>query len=85
MPNCAPPDRIFGHISPLAWAMDGFQNVAARGLGLNTVLLPAAALVSYAAVFFTLAAWRFWAATAPERPRFYGSLPVAPRRAAAAF
>jgi hypothetical protein len=41
--------------------MDGFQNVAARGLGLSSVLLPAAALVGYAALFFLLAAWRFWA------------------------
>ncbi len=54
--------RTIGHVSPLAWAMDGFQNVAMRGLGLSSVLLPAAALVGYAALFFTLAAWRFWAA-----------------------
>ena len=32
---------------------------------LHNVLLPAAALVGYAALFFTLAAWRFW--TAEER------------------
>jgi linearmycin/streptolysin S transport system permease protein len=60
-----PTFQTIGHVSPVAWAMDGFQNIAARGLGLNTVLLPAAALVGYAALFFTLAAWRFW--TAEER------------------
>jgi ABC-2 type transport system permease protein len=60
-----PTFQTIGHLSPIAWAMDGFQNVAARGLGLNTVLLPAAALIGYAAVFFTLAAWHFW--TAEER------------------
>jgi ABC-2 type transport system permease protein len=60
-----PTFQTIGHVSPVAWAMDGFQNVAARGLGLNTVLLPAAALIGYAALFFTLAAWRFW--TAEER------------------
>ncbi len=60
-----PTFQTIGHLSPVAWAMDGFQNIAARGLGFNTVLLPAAALLGYAAVFFTLAAWRFW--TAEER------------------
>jgi len=60
-----PTFQAVGHVSPLAWAMDGFQNIAMRGLGLSTVLLPAAALVGYAALFFTLAAWRFW--TAEER------------------
>jgi linearmycin/streptolysin S transport system permease protein len=60
-----PTFQTIGHLSPVAWAMDGFQNVAARGLGLSSVLLPAAALIGYAALFFTLAAWRFW--TAEER------------------
>lgn len=48
-----------GHVSPVAWAMDGFKNVASRGLGIESVLLPAAALLGYAALFFGLAAWRF--------------------------
>jgi ABC-2 type transport system permease protein len=60
-----PTFQTIGHVSPVAWAMDGFQNVAARGLGLSSVLLPAAALIGYAALFFSLAAWRFW--TAEER------------------
>lgn len=47
-----------GHISPIAWAMDGFKNITIRGLGLDSVLFPATALVGYAIVFFILAAWR---------------------------
>jgi len=50
-----------GHVSPVAWAMDGFKNVVSRGLGIESVLLPAAALLGYAALFFGLAAWRFYA------------------------
>ena len=51
-----------GHISPVAWAMDGFKNVIIRGFGLDSVLLPAAALAVYALVFFVLAVWRLSAA-----------------------
>ena len=51
--------QAIGHLSPVAWGMDGFENIVARGLGFNSVLLPAAALVGYAAIFFLLAAWRF--------------------------
>ena len=51
--------QAFGHVSPVAWAMDGFKNIVARGLGFNSVLLPAAALLGYALLFFALAAWRF--------------------------
>ncbi len=48
-----------GHIMPTAWAMDGFQNILARGLGFESVLLPAAVLLAYALGFFGLAVWRF--------------------------
>ena len=51
--------RAIGHVSPIAWAMDGFKNVVSRGLGLESALLPAVALLGYAALFFVLAAWRF--------------------------
>ena len=51
-----------GHISPVAWAMDGFQNILIRGFGFDSVLLPSAALVGYALFFFILAAWRLSAA-----------------------
>jgi ABC-2 type transport system permease protein len=48
-----------GHFMPTAWAMDGFQNIVLRGLGLSSVLLPAGVLLAYAVAFFGLAVWRF--------------------------
>ena len=50
--------RAVGHLSPVAWALDGFENIAARGLGIGSVLLPAAALLGYTVLFFSLAVWR---------------------------
>jgi ABC-2 type transport system permease protein len=50
--------QAIGHISPVAWAMDGFKNISVRGFGLESVLVPAAALTGYAVAFFILAAWR---------------------------
>jgi len=51
-----------GHVSPVAWAMDGFKNVIIRGFGLESVLVSCAALTGYAIVFFALAVWRLSAA-----------------------
>ena len=51
--------QTIGHLMPTAWAMDGFENIVIRGLGLNSVLLPAGILLAYAVVFFVLAVWRF--------------------------
>jgi ABC-2 type transport system permease protein len=48
-----------GHLMPTAWAMDGFQNLLMRGLGLQSVFLPAGMLGLYALAFFGLAIWRF--------------------------
>jgi hypothetical protein len=48
-----------GHLTPGAWAMDGFQNIALRGLGLSSVLLPVGVLLAYAAALSALAVWRF--------------------------
>ena len=48
-----------GHVMPTAWAMDGFQNIVVRGLGPNSVLLPAGILLAYGLVFFGLAVWQF--------------------------
>ncbi len=50
--------RAIGHLSPVAWGMDGFENIVARGLGIESIWLPAAALVGYAVFFFILAVWR---------------------------
>lgn len=44
---------------PTAWAMDGFQDIVVRRLGLSSVLLPAGLLLVYTAAFFGPALWRF--------------------------
>jgi len=46
-------------LTPGAWAMEGFQNILIRGLGLESALLPSAILLAYAVLFFILAVWRF--------------------------
>ena len=48
-----------GRLTPLAWAMDGLQNIILRGGGLGSALLPAGILGLYALLFFALAIWRF--------------------------
>jgi ABC-2 type transport system permease protein len=50
--------QIIGHLTPIAWAMDGFKNVIVRGFGMESVLIPSAALAAYAILFFILSAWR---------------------------
>ena len=50
---------MIGHLLPSAWAMDGFQNVIVRGLGLGSVLLPCGVMLGYALAFMTIAVWRF--------------------------
>ena len=54
-----PTFQTIGHLSPVAWGMDGFENIVARGLSSSSVLIPAAALIGYAVLFFILAAGRF--------------------------
>ncbi len=51
--------QAIGHVTPVAWAMDGFKNITLRMLGFESVLVPSAALAGYALLFFLLAAWRF--------------------------
>lgn len=51
--------QAIGHVTPVAWAMDGFKNITVRLLGFESVLVPSAALAGYALLFFLLAAWRF--------------------------
>jgi ABC-2 type transport system permease protein len=51
--------QAIGHVTPVAWAMDGFKNITVRLLGTESVLLPVAALFGYALLFFLLAIWRF--------------------------
>jgi ABC-2 type transport system permease protein len=51
--------QTVGHLMPTAWAIDGFENIVVRGLGSDSVLLPAAVLLGFAVVFFAVAIWRF--------------------------
>jgi len=51
--------QTIGHLMPTAWAIDGFENIVVRGLGLESVLLPAAIILGFAAMFFAVAVWRF--------------------------
>jgi ABC-2 type transport system permease protein len=53
-----PTFSAIGHLTPIAWGLDGFENICARGLGFESVLIPCAALVGYAVLFFVLAVWR---------------------------
>ena len=48
-----------GHLSPAAWAMDGFKNILIRGLETSSVIIPTCVMLLYALVFFGLAVWRF--------------------------
>ena len=48
-----------GHLTPTAWAMDGFQNIIMRGLGIESVLMPVGIILAYTLAFFGIAIWRF--------------------------
>ena len=42
-----------------AWAMDTYQNIVIRGLGLDSILLACLILLGYTLVTFLIAAWKF--------------------------
>ncbi len=46
-------------VTPHYWALLGFQNVMARGMGFSGALLPAGILLGFAAVFFAIGVSRF--------------------------
>ncbi|MGZ9165347.1 MAG: ABC transporter permease [Anaerolineales bacterium] len=48
-----------GNAMPSAWAMNGYQNILIRGLGLESVWMAVGILFVYAMGFFLLAVWRF--------------------------
>ena len=48
-----------GKLLPSAWAMNGFQNILIRRLGLESAWIPTGILLAYALGFFLLAVWRF--------------------------
>jgi ABC-2 type transport system permease protein len=51
--------RVLGHISPIAWAMDGFTSLIFYKGDVHSVLLPVAVLLGTAVVLFALAVSRF--------------------------
>jgi ABC-2 type transport system permease protein len=51
--------QFVAHFTPVAWMMDGFKDILARGAGLETVWLPIVVLLGFASLFFSLGAWRF--------------------------
>jgi ABC-2 type transport system permease protein len=46
--------QVIGHLTPVAWAMDAFQQLLFYNGGLGDVLLPVAVLAGMAAVLFGL-------------------------------
>ena len=46
-------------VLPTTWAMQGLLDILMRGEGLAGILLPAAVLLGFAAVFFVIGVWRF--------------------------
>lgn len=51
--------RTVGHISPVAWAMDGFRSLLFESGSLATVALPIGVLLAMTAVFFAFGVARF--------------------------
>lgn len=48
-----------GHLMPSAWAIEGFQNIIMRGLGIKSVLMPVGIILAYTLAFFGISIWRF--------------------------
>lgn len=61
MPTFIMPDFLqkISRIIPHAWAMQGFQDVLVRGMGVEGILLESSILLTFAAVFFLIGVWRF--------------------------
>lgn len=51
--------QVIGHISPIAWAMDGYTDLFFNNGGLEDVVLPVAVLLVMAGVMFVLGITRF--------------------------
>ncbi|MFN2188066.1 MAG: ABC transporter permease, partial [Candidatus Promineifilaceae bacterium] len=49
----------FARITPLAFVMDGFQDILIRDQGFEAIILNAIVLLAMAVVIFAFAAWRF--------------------------
>ena len=51
--------QIVSRFTPVAWMMSGFKDILARGAGIEAIWLPVVVLLGFAALFFSLGAWRF--------------------------
>jgi ABC-2 type transport system permease protein len=51
--------QVISKVTPHAWALQGFQDVIVRGMGVMEVLPEAGVLLVFASVFFAVAMWRF--------------------------
>ena len=51
--------RIIGHISPVAWVMDGFHALFYTGAGFEAVIFPVVVLLGMTALFFGFGVRRF--------------------------
>jgi len=50
--------QVVGHLTPIAWAMDGYAALIYRDAGWGGVWLPVVVLLGMATLFFTLGLWR---------------------------
>ena len=46
-------------LTPVAWMMDGYQDISVRGLGLSAIVDSLLVLLAFSALLFGLALWRF--------------------------
>jgi len=51
--------QLIGHLTPVAWVMDGFKDILIRGAGFYEILLPVLVLLGFTIVCLGLAVWRF--------------------------
>jgi ABC-2 type transport system permease protein len=51
--------RIIGHISPVAWVMDGFHSLIFFGGNVSTIVMPVLVLLAMGAAFFVFGVVRF--------------------------
>jgi ABC-2 type transport system permease protein len=50
--------QTIGHVSPVAWVMEGFRSVIFRSGGVSDIIVPVLVMLGFTAVFFALATRR---------------------------
>lgn len=56
MPNFL---RVLSYIIPHSWALQGYQNLMVRGMGLQDILPQIGALLGFSLIFFLFTLWQF--------------------------